>query len=300
MRSILAAFQLSLLFSAFGSAHPSDLSPFILALEGEEKVYANNDTSPQSPTESSSLDLFKRQNCAANYYFCSTVVSTAVCCSTDTFCSQDAAGNAACCPIGALCTGKIPLPSAAPATTTSADLLTTTDSAGAPIIITTTNTQAITTVAVTAFTTAFETSYVSNPYDFPFPYIATTFPNSASCAAAYSSCAAEYDICTNDLQGGAGYGVTISAPGGGTTVAGTTAGTSLGAAAAATVCGSLSAVACPGIAGGCVVFGTKGGAATTTGFVAGSGADRGIRGLDSILWVGVVLAVITGAVGWVL
>lgn len=297
MRSILAAFQLSLLFS-FASAHPSDLSPFILALDGQETAYTNNDTSPQQSSENAPLDLFKRQNCHPNYYFCSTVVTTAVCCSTNAFCSQDAAGNAACCPIGAYCTGTIPVPSPAtaiPTTTTSADLLTTTDSNGAVVIITTTSTVPITTVAETAFTTAL-VSYVPNAYSFPFPYIATTFSNSAACAAAYSRCAAEYAVCTSDLQGGAAYGVTISAPGGGTTVARTTAGASLGAAAAATVCGSLSAVACPGIAGGCAVFGTGG--ATTTEFVAGSGADRGVGGLNWGLWVWGFVVVIMEVVGW--
>jgi hypothetical protein len=299
MGSILAVFQLSLLFSALGFAHPSDLSPFILALDGEETVYTNNDTSPQSEDQNGSLDLFKRQNCAADYYYCSTIVSTAVCCSTNAVCSQDNAGNAACCPLGSYCTGTIPIPSSVVATptTTTTNLLTTTDSNGAPIIITAIRTQVITTVAATDFTTAL-TSYVSNPYDFPFPYIATTFGNSAACAAAYSSCASEYTVCTSDLQGGAGYGVTISAPGGGTTVAQST-GTSLGVASAASVCASLSAVACPGIAGGCAVFGTAA-AATATSFVAGSEARRRAGDMSWSLWAGGVVAVLTGIVGWVL
>jgi hypothetical protein len=294
MRSILAVFQLSLLFSALGSAHPSDISPFVHALDGEETVYTNNDASPQSGAEKDTLELFKRQNCAANYYYCSTVVSTAVCCSTDSLCSQDADGNAACCPLGAYCTGTIPIisnPAAATPTTTSTNLLTTTDSSGGLIIITATLTQAVTTVAATVFTTALA-SYVSNPYNFPFPYLPTAFANSAACAAAYSSCATEYAVCTSDLQGGAGYGVTISAPGGGTTVARTTSGTSLGVASAASVCASLSNVACPGIAGGCGVFETAG--AT----VAGSGRLAGDMGWS--LWIGGVAAVITGFVGWVL
>jgi len=76
----------------------------------------------------------------------------------------------------------------------------------------------------------------------------------------------------------------------------TTSGTSLGVASAASVCASLSNVACPGIAGGCGVFGTAG--ATATGFVAGSGRLAGDMGWS--LWVGGVAAVITGLVGWVL
>jgi hypothetical protein len=95
------------------------------------------------------------------------------------------------------------------------------------------------------------------------------------------------------LQGGAGYGVTIQAPGGGTTVTGQASGPSLAAAAASSVCASLSGLACPGIAGGCAVYGTGG-------VVAGSGAARGVRDLDWSLWVGGFVAVITGAVGWIL
>jgi hypothetical protein len=70
---------------------------------------------------------------------------------------------------------------------------------------------------------------------------------------------------------------------------------SLGATSAASVCASLSAVACPGIAGGCALFGTG-----TAGVEAGSGANRGVRDLDWSLWVGGAVAVITGVVGWVL
>jgi hypothetical protein len=286
MRSILAVFQLLLFFSALGSAYPSDLSPFFLALDGEGPAYTNNDTSPQSGAEKDPLELYKRQNCAANYFYCSTVVSTAVCCSTDSLCSQDNAGNPACCPYGAFCTGTIHI-SSNPAAATP----TTTNSNGGLITVTATLTQSITTIAATVFTTVLA-SYVSNPYDFPFPYIATTFANSAACAAAYSNCAIEYAVCTSDLQGGGAYGVTISAPGGGTTVAVTMVGTSLGVASAAGVCASLSAVACPGIAGGCAVFGTAGSTAT--------GKGRGLGDLRWSLWVGGVVTVLTGVVGWVL
>jgi hypothetical protein len=92
-----------------------------------------------------------------------------------------------------------------------------------------------------------------------------------------------------------GYGVTISAPGGGTTIAQTGAAT-LPASSAASVCSSLSIVACPGIAGGCAVYGT----AAATSLVAGAGAERGVGDLSWSLWVGGVAAVITGVVGWVL
>lgn len=102
----------------------------------------------------------------------------------------------------------------------------------------------------------------------------------------------------SDLQGAAGYGVTIQAPGGGTTVAGQVTGPSLAAAAASSVCSSLSNVACPGVAGGCAVYGTA--AAGTTGVVAGSGADRGARGLDWRLWLAGAVALIPGVVGWIL
>src|SRR5277367_6492545 len=171
MRSILAAFQLTLLFSTLGSARPPELSPFILALDGQEAVYTNNDTSLQSGADKGSFELFKRQYCAADYCYCSTIVTTAICCSTNAICSQDNAGNAACCPLGSFCTGTLPIVSGAAATPTtiSTNPLTSTGSNGAVITITATSTVPITTVAVTAFTTAL-TSYVSNSFNFPFAY----------------------------------------------------------------------------------------------------------------------------------
>ena len=79
---------------------------------------------------------------------------------------------------------------------------------------------------------------------FPFPYIGTTFPNSAACASAVSECSANYGMCVTDLQGSSGYGVTVVVNGG-TTVAAATA-PNIGASATP-VCSSLSSVACGGL-----------------------------------------------------
>jgi hypothetical protein len=109
-----------------------------------------------------------------------------------------------------------------------------------------------------ATTTTGTTSVVNNIY-FPFPYIPTTYINSAACNSAYNDCQTNYAACTVDLQGG-GFAVTVDAPGGGITVSPTVQ--NLGSASATSICSSLSSEACYGIvSSNCAQFGT----ATTTG-----------------------------------
>src|ERR1700730_18260176 len=103
MRSIFVAFQLSLLLSTSVSAHPSDLSPFILAIDGTSILSGQNSTSSLSSAEKDTFDLLKRKNCPLTFNSCSAIVQTAACCSTDAICTLDNAGNAACCPIGSFC-----------------------------------------------------------------------------------------------------------------------------------------------------------------------------------------------------
>lgn len=280
MRSILVAFQLSILLSASISAHPSDILPFILAIDGTSTLYTHNDTSSPSNASSNPLDLLKRQNCPANYFYCSTIIQSAACCSTDAVCSLDNAGNPACCPIGSYCTGTIPVGSKPSSTA----VFVTTTSSGVVIVSTTTTAAPATTTAAATIT------YVANPY-FPYPYIATSFANSAACASAYSSCANNFAICTADLAGGGngGYAVTVSGPNGGVTVS-PTAAMSLGTAIANAVCSSLSSVACSGNSGTCSVYGT---AAATTTFVVGSGAGRIFGSLEwSLGFWGFVIGVV--------
>jgi len=88
--------------------------------------------------------------------------------------------------------------------------------------------------------TASAVSYVPNNY-FPFPYISTSFANTAACTSAVSQCSQNYGVCLADLQGSAGYGVTVVINGG-TTVAAASAPT-VGTSATA-ICSSLSSVAC--------------------------------------------------------
>jgi hypothetical protein len=114
-----------------------------------------------------------------------------------------------------------------------------------------TTTTAITTAITTATTTA-PVSILTNPY-FPFPIIATSYPNSASCNVAYEACQTNYAACTVNLQGG-GFGVTVVAPQGGVTVSPTAQ--NLGEASATSICSSLSQQACYGIVSeNCAQFG---------------------------------------------
>lgn len=87
-------------------------------------------------------------------------------------------------------------------------------------------------------------SYVSNEYNFPFPYIQTTFRDIRDCSSAYSACTSYYDTCTSALDGEAAetFAVTIVAPNGaGVTMAPTS---SLGSSSASSICRSLSSVGC--------------------------------------------------------
>ncbi|KAF4777966.1 hypothetical protein HER10_EVM0010900 [Colletotrichum scovillei] len=97
--------------------------------------------------------------------------------------------------------------------------------------------------APTTVPTATAVSYVPNAY-FPFPYIATSLDR-GECSSALSQCSRNYQSCVTQLDGNAGFGVTVIVPGGGgTTVAATRpdVGTS-----ATPICSSLSSQACYGL-----------------------------------------------------
>jgi hypothetical protein len=204
---------------------PSIISPFYEPRLDDSLLISNETLVPLPENE-----LRKRDgNCPVNHNSCSTLAKAdgGACCIAGSTCTLDHARNIACCPIGATCTGTIQI---ATATITSAGGVT----FGAT---TTTSTAATATITGSA-------SYVTNPY-FPFPYITTSWTNSAACVSAYSNCQTNYAACTVDLQGGGGNGVTIVAPGGGTTVAATAV--NLGIASATSICSSLSLVACHGL-----------------------------------------------------
>ncbi len=86
-------------------------------------------------------------------------------------------------------------------------------------------------------------SFVPNSY-FAFPYIPTTFTDTAACTSALDQCSSNYAACTSGLgEGWGGYGVTVVVPGGGgTTVAPTHA--TVPSASATSICSSLSTEAC--------------------------------------------------------
>ncbi|KAF4633575.1 hypothetical protein G7Y89_g4542 [Cudoniella acicularis] len=155
-------------------------------------------------------ELLKRDgNCPVNYNSCSTLAANdgAACCTQGSVCTRDKANNIACCNIGATCTGTINQGTPAATTTTS----------GGGAVFGTTTTAATTTTAGTTATITNAASVVPNAY-FPFPYISTTYVNSAACNSAFQACQANYAACTADLQGGSsGFAVTIVAPQGGIT-----------------------------------------------------------------------------------
>lgn len=95
-------------------------------------------------------------------------------------------------------------------------------------------------------------SYVPNSF-YSFPYVPTSFANSALCASATKTCSKVYDACVTSLWGG-GHGVTIIvSEGGGTTVKGDVL--SYGPSATS-ICSSLRSQACSDLeATGCNSFG---------------------------------------------
>jgi len=194
-------------------------------------------------------DLLKRDgNCPDNFNSCSTYAkgNGGACCTVGSVCTKDSGNNIACCPIGAKCTGSVTAGSGTAAGGAVFGSPTTTGTGTS----TSSNTATITSGSGTA-------SYVQNTF-FPFPYIPTTYSNSAACNTAYSACQANLAACTNALGGNA-FGVTVVAPGGGgVTVTPTAA--NVGSASASSVCESLSSEACYNIqSGNCAQFGTGSG-----------------------------------------
>ncbi|RCI08910.1 hypothetical protein L249_4921 [Ophiocordyceps polyrhachis-furcata BCC 54312] len=103
-------------------------------------------------------------------------------------------------------------------------------------------------------------SYVPNQF-FSYPYAATSFDNSASCASAIHACSSNYDACVTGLQRDAAYAVTVNVPGGqGLTVSPSQR--HLGTSATA-ICSSLSSQACGKLqATRCEAYGQRSAAAS--------------------------------------
>lgn len=62
--------------------------------------------SPLDYTESS-RKLLRRQGCPGGFTNCGALGNSGACCPTDQVCARDLAGNVACCPVRASCTGTI-------------------------------------------------------------------------------------------------------------------------------------------------------------------------------------------------
>ncbi|KAM4059326.1 hypothetical protein HRG_007816 [Hirsutella rhossiliensis] len=184
---------------------------------------ASQAAAPTTYVPAATPALAARAQCPANTFPCPTSLGAAfndICCQNGQTCALDANNSPACCPAGAVCTGT------APAT---------------PL-------DSVPTAAV---------SYVPNSY-FSFPYAATTFANSASCASAVAACSSNYGVCVAGLQRNGGYAVTINVPGGGGTTVGGMQG-DLGASATP-ICSSLSSQACSRLgATKCESFGQRSG-----------------------------------------
>ena len=201
---------------------------------------------PQVANETSVRnELHKRDgSCPVNFNSCTTLGKKlgGACCTVGSYCTTDRSNNIACCLEGATCTGSLTLASG---------------TAGGPVLgggATLPPVSATTTSNPTAtITDGASVSYVANAY-FPFPYIPTTYANSAACNSAYNACQSNYAACTANLAGN-GFGVTVIAPGGGGVTVAPTA-VAVGAASATSICSSLSGQACFSIASdSCAVFG---------------------------------------------
>ncbi|KAH7329984.1 hypothetical protein BKA65DRAFT_47334 [Rhexocercosporidium sp. MPI-PUGE-AT-0058] len=239
---------------------PSILAPFYepyIEIDADSSILLSNTSLSSSPQQHH--DLLKRDgNCPLNFNSCSTFRDSAggACCTAGSFCTTDRARNIACCPTGATCTGSLDI---ATATTTGTGI------GGGAVFGTGTGTTTTTGTTATittppTITDSTPVTYVANAF-FPFPYIPTTYANSAACNSAFQACQTNYAACTSALDGsganagGAGFGVTIVAPNGGITASPTIQ--SLGVASATSICSSLSAQGCYNIVSdNCAQFGT--------------------------------------------
>lgn len=269
MRNALAPL---VLLPALALAAPDFVTDFQPAVLEESPAQSNT-----SALDDGSLELLRRQgsNCAEGYSVCNNIARPDLCCRTNQLCTADRAGNAACCPIGAACTGTIGVV-VGPSSSISVSATTASSQAGfsTPTI---TGTATTTDFVQPSSNGASAHSTVPNSF-FPFPYIPTTYTAAAACSSAYTSCQSDAASCTAALASGR-EGVTISAPNGGMTV---TAVPSLGPESAQSICQSLSSKACYELnVEACGNFGGGSGAAPTgcvDRYKLGAGIALGIAG----------------------
>lgn len=182
---------------------------------------------PYSDTSLRNFNMLQRDDKCGNS--CSGMGEN-VCCGKKASCALDSAGNVACCPFNAVCTGAISPPTGASLVTAKGA----TSGAAATGVPPTAAPSAIVSHAISG------TSTVPNSY-YPFPVAPTTFANAGDCSSTFSGCQAESAKCTGFIEGG-GYGVTINGVGVGVTQQG-----GMPPASAESICSSLSQAACHGL-----------------------------------------------------
>ncbi|CAI6248553.1 unnamed protein product [Periconia digitata] len=269
------AFAPLVLLPTLALAAPDFVTGFQPAILEESPAQSNN-----TLIEDGGLDLLRRQesNCASGYSVCTSINRPDICCRTNQVCSADRAGNAACCPIGAACTGTIGV-IVGPSTSISVSGTTASSQTGfsTPTITGTGTTDAPSFVQSPSNGASPARSTVPNSF-YPFPFIPTTYTAAAACSSAYTSCQSDAASCTAALADGR-QGITISAPNGGMTV---TAVPSLGAQSAQSICQSLSSKACYELqVAACASFGGGSGAVPTgcvDRYKVGAGLALGIAG----------------------
>ncbi|KAF2842474.1 hypothetical protein M501DRAFT_1055172 [Patellaria atrata CBS 101060] len=100
---------LLLLFLVLATANPSPhLAPFQPAIH-EVSLPDLDSRSPNPNLNGNPLALLRRQSneCPSGYNSCAQIGAVGFCCRDSTLCSPDQAGQIACCPEGAACTGTV-------------------------------------------------------------------------------------------------------------------------------------------------------------------------------------------------
>lgn len=236
-----AAFTLFAVWSASGLASRSTSStapsPFLAPWPEEPSDASSRIAKPLLVHDA----LRRRQDnsCPPDSNSCSSLNGSPVCCASGTDCRLDDAGQVACCPQGARCTGSIGGASVSGNTggfvvgVGSTSTTTTTSGLLVPASTTSTSTALISGQGLSTVGTG-----APNGGFVGFLPLATPFPNQQVCSSAYSSCQSEFQRCTS-LVGGSVNGLTIT--GAGVTIAGPGA---TPVPSAASICQSLSSAVC--------------------------------------------------------
>ena len=199
-----------------------------------------------------------------------------LCCAKSAVCALDQAGSLACCPKNSVCTGTI---AAAEAAAPTAPPL-----AGSSV--------AAPGAGITHAISG--TSTISNQY-YPFPVLPTTYANAIDCTTSFSACQAESAKCTGFIEGGGGYGVTISGQGGQITQQAV-----IPASSAESICSSLSLEACHGLQlAQCSTLGGPRAMSAGGSFVAGGSSNAGAMPTRCGVWYGMGVGVAVGLAGQV-